>query len=77
MFRLHLDIELYEDEETSRRIAEWFLPQLKEFIDHQVGHTAVRGIKYRLGRDEDRTPKNFLDKNENGHARGGKAKLFP
>jgi hypothetical protein len=74
MFRLVIDIPLNDDQEDSTTKAQEVIEQLKELAKTNVNLGLTR---YRLAKDEDRRPKNYLDKDENGHVSGKKAWLVP
>jgi hypothetical protein len=75
MFRLVLDVPLFEDEQNSAKVSRLSLEKIKEALAPVLKDAGLNLIQYRLQRDEDRTPKNFLEKNENGHVPTGKARI--
>lgn len=80
MFRLHLDIGMGENLEDAKNLSQCFLDRIKELIEKEYNETTIKILKtlrYRLLRDDDRQPKNFLNIDDNGHASGKKAKMFP
>jgi len=62
MFRLHIDIPLGVDEETAIKESLALAEGLKEFLC-----AATPKIQYRLADDEDRTVRNYLIKDDEGH----------
>lgn len=72
-YRLIIDFPIEEDLNKSIEIAKNFLENFKDFI----GNTSleITNIKYRLSSDLDRTPKNYLIINDNGHAATRKSEL--
>ena len=71
-YRLHLDIELGDDEERAIQLSKQFIETL-EHADEEMGlfydiscPDSVT-VNYRLGHDHDRQKSNYLMKNENGH----------
>jgi hypothetical protein len=75
IFRIIIDCGLGEDEDKAAELAKDFLAKLRELAG-SYKNDEFGGTKYRLSNDNDRTPKNYLNKNENGHAPTGKAELF-
>ena len=75
MFRLIIDAPLGDDEGVAAEKAKDFLTKLK-VLANSYENDDFGSLQYRLANDEDRTPKNYLNKNVNGHAPTGKAKLF-
>lgn len=62
MYRLHIDIPINTDLNSSSEIAKKVIKILEEMkVD------GVELAQYRLSNDEDRGNKNYLDINENGH----------
>jgi hypothetical protein len=77
MFRLIIDLPLGEDEELAADLSKEFLSSLEEMVlDCFVRDEPFDNLQYRLAKDEDRHPKNYLNKNENGHCATSKSKLF-
>jgi hypothetical protein len=74
MFRLHIDIPISEDENEAQEVVK----KLQEGINSLPGNNdnLKKSLSYRLSRDEDRTVRNYLIKNENGHASTKKSKLI-
>ena len=64
MFRFKLDIEVGDDEtaaaEKSRKIVD-------VIIDAFKANTDIKEISYLMSNDNDRTVRNYLVKDENGH----------
>jgi len=79
MYRLHIDIPLGEDEDTSiyksKLLIQEFLNSHRESIQHLNEKYDVEQLNYRLGYDDDRQNSNYLDKNENGHCSNKKTKI--
>lgn len=75
MFRLVIDVELGENSAVAVEQAKQILEELCLVQDGYLLELKDK-IKYRLQRDEDRRPKNYLEIDENGHASGQKAKLI-
>jgi hypothetical protein len=74
VFRLHIDMPLGDNEAHAANVAKKLLSDIHATCNKH--YDEVSRFQYRLARDEDRTPKNFLNKNENGHAATGKAKII-
>ena len=62
MFRLHVDIPLSFDEEESARLAREIAGEFKQFLSDNV-----KKIQYRMADDEDRSVRNYLIKDNEGH----------
>lgn len=75
MFRLHIDFALGEDEARAAEISLNFIKNLKDLLGNSP-HKELDSGQYRLANDTDRVQRNYLDKNENGHAKTNKTKLF-
>lgn len=70
MYRFHIDIPLTKDELASKEISAAIVEYLKN-----MKITEVELIQYRLGNDNDRGNKNYLDIDENGHCSNKKIKI--
>ncbi len=75
MFRLNLDMELFENEEKSAELAVAILNKIRE-VGNSFANDEMARMRFRMSKDEDRRSKNYLNKDENGHASGKKSKLF-
>lgn len=75
MFRLHLDIQLGDDEEKAAKMAEEIVKALGEAI-YSKRLTNKLTLQYRLGKDEDRGNRNYLSKDANGHVSTGKVRIL-
>jgi hypothetical protein len=77
MFRLHIDVPLGTDETYAVGIANQIMKALKHGLSETepFAYSKMPEIQYRLGNDGDRSPRNYLVKNENGHATTGKCRL--
>jgi hypothetical protein len=68
MYRLHIDVPLFSDEQSSieetKRIAEI----LKTILSDKV-----KKVQYRLAFDDDRSVKNYMIKDENNHVANKKS----
>ena len=75
MFRLKIDIPLSEDEkiatDDAQAIISWLVEKAKQDNNNPIGNL----LQYRLSNDEDRTDKNYLVKDENGHVSTSKIKV--
>ena len=67
MFRLHIDIPLDFTEEESIRISNQISVFLCNGIKDGDDVKGIKKIQYRLAYDNDRTIRNYLIKDENGH----------
>lgn len=76
MYRLVIDFPCGENEVDAKTLAKLILSSIT-FDATVIEKAKVQNAQYRLARDEDRRPKNHLNINENGHASGEKAILFP
>lgn len=74
MYRLHLDVPCGTDQKEAIELANYFKFWLLKSFD---GHTKTSGLEIgvRLGNDTDRSNKDYLRINENGHAANGKQKI--
>ena len=72
MFRLHLDIPLPENEQEALELAAKAIASINFKM---MGEAGVKTVQYRLGKDDDRTPRNYLNKDENGHATTKKIRI--
>jgi hypothetical protein len=70
MFRLVIDFQLGEEEATAIEKSTEILKAIKSIPGIE------KNAKFRLQRDEDRTQRNYMDKDENGKARTSKLNLF-
>ncbi len=75
MYRLVVDASLGPNREEAKRLAQEFLDKLK-VLAGEFPNNEFSGLQYRLSNDNDRTSKNHMVENENGHAPTSKAKLF-
>jgi hypothetical protein len=73
MFRLHIDVPLGTDEAEAIENAQYLMEAFQKGLDSK--HIEWAQVQYRLGNDGDRSPRNYLVKNENGHATTGKCRL--
>ena len=62
MFRLHIDIPLTHDEEESTDLSKQIAEEFKFFLSEKI-----KKVQYRLANDEDRTVRNYLIKDKEGH----------
>ena len=62
MFRLHIDIPLTLNEEESANIASEIAKEFKFFLSDKV-----KKVQYRMADDDDRTVRNYLIKDDEGH----------
>ena len=62
MFRLHIDIPLNMSEDDAIKESGFFIEGLKEFLSETTPK-----IQYRLANDDDRTVRNYLIKDSEGH----------
>ena len=65
MYRLHIDIPIGYNLDDSATQASQITLLVKEALERSGMKIEMN---YRLGNDEDRGKKNYLDINENGHA---------
>lgn len=73
-YRLHLDIPLGDDQGYAIKAANHIAAILR---DTDWGDLPDKeSMQIRLGNDEDRSKKDFLRINSNGHAANGKQSLF-
>lgn len=64
-YRLHIDVPLSPDRDTSVEKTEAIIKKIIASLTEENGLEIT--LRYRLGHDEDRSRKNHLDLNENGH----------
>jgi hypothetical protein len=72
MFRLHIDVPLFEEETVSAEEALRLTELIKNLI---TSSTEIRKFNYRLMNDDDRGAKNYLLKDANGHCSNNKCKV--
>ena len=77
MFRLKIDIPLNEDETISAKTATEFMEWLIDKAKHSGSEKSIacEKLQYLMACDEDRSIRNYLDKDKNGHASTRKSKL--
>jgi hypothetical protein len=79
MFRLKIDIPLGEDEilavTNSKLFIEAFLSNVLNWKKYGFSFPDVKEVQYLLANDSDRTARNYLDKDENGHVSTKKIKV--
>jgi hypothetical protein len=79
-YRLHIDIPLGTDEQSSKDIAnsilQWSFFDEKNQTKLRLKQYGVEQVNYRLGYDEDRQKSNYFVKNENGHVSNKKTKIL-
>jgi len=63
MFRLHIDIPLNDDEQDAADVSEHVAEFLKELLQVED----ITKVQYRLANDDDRTVRNYLIKDDEGH----------
>jgi hypothetical protein len=75
MFRLKIDFPLGEDEkiaiDDANSIINWLVEKAKQDSNNPVGNL----LQYLLSNDEDRSVRNYLNKDKHGHASTKKSKL--
>jgi hypothetical protein len=73
MYRLHIDVPCGTDQKEAIASAQQILADIQKFL----AFTSLQGreIGVRLGEDTDRSKKDYLRINENGHAANGKQKV--
>lgn len=79
MFRLHIDIPVGDDQQAAIAAAKILVGVFTKEIEKATGYDeckAIREFGYRLLSDSDRGSANYLDINENGHARNKKLKVY-
>ena len=64
-YRLHIDVPLSCDRDSSVENTEAIIKKIIASLTEENGKEIT--LRYRLGHDEDRSRKNHLDLNENGH----------
>jgi len=76
-FRLHIDIPLGSEEDSSIRkakaIMDWWA--VSESAQADLRNIGISLVNYRVGHDEDRQKSNYLVKNENGHVNNKKCRI--
>lgn len=70
-YRLNIDFSLGPDQKAAIKKANPIVEAIVELIRH-MRPEGVESIGVRLANDDDRSPKNYLQINENGHASGKK-----
>lgn len=75
MYRIVIDCELGKNREKAKELVKDFIEKLKG-VANTYENDEFGGLQYRLQLDSDRTPKNHMIENENGHVGVKKAKLF-
>lgn len=79
MFRLHIDIPLSDDEALSVGVSKLVIEALVSSLKNkkEVAETTyndkelmdlLKVLQYRLSKDEDRRVRNYMVKDDNGHA---------
>ena len=76
MFRLIVDVPCGEDEQDAQIVANNILSLMKEVLPSRMGTDHYKQLQYRLTNDSDRAARNYLNKDDQGHARTNKLKLF-
>lgn len=74
MFRLNIDIPLFEDEKQSSEMTQKILDAINMQV---IADTHRVPIQYRMSRDEDSKPRNYLIKDAQGHCATKKIKIEP
>lgn len=76
-FRLHIDIPLGHDEQSSielaNKLVEWLLTS--ESAKNDLANMGISMVNYRVGHDSDRQKSNYLVKTESGHVTHKKCKI--
>lgn len=78
MFRLHIDIQLCEEEEASLKTAEQIIKAINVqslLKVHETFLSTDHVFQYRVAKDEDRRVSNYLIKDKNGHVSTAKIKI--
>jgi hypothetical protein len=75
VFRLVIDVVLGEDLKLAQEEAKYIVENIKDAFGNYASHE-VFTVQYRLSRDEDRTIRNYLDLDAEGHASTKKTKMF-
>jgi hypothetical protein len=70
MYRLYIDIPLTNDLTQSTKISKEVISKLES-----IEINGVKIVQYKLSHDLDRSNKNYLDINENGHCTNKKLKI--
>lgn len=73
-YRLHIDIPVGHNQDDAILAAKAILFVIESNMPH-LRSDYVTEWNYRLGNDEDRSKKNYLRINENGHAANGKVNI--
>lgn len=83
MYRIFIDIPieslaLEEAISKSRRIMDILLDtnRNQDSFTHNISKMGITQLNYRLGDDEDRTPKNYFLIDDKGHAASKKSKVM-
>jgi hypothetical protein len=71
IYRLHIDIPLTDNLEDSKELSEYIVSCLSEMAKIENADY----FQYKLSHDLDRSNKNYLDINENGHCSNKKIKV--
>ena len=71
MFRLHIDIPLSEDEQKSVDLSRSIAKVITEALETSrlTENDALKKFQYRLANDDDRSIRNYLLKDAEGHVR--------
>lgn len=75
MYRLHLDIPAGLDQEVAILRSKHIVAIIEHALRQEDWGNDDLIIGYRVGDDNDRGAKNYLDINENGHASSKKLKI--
>lgn len=76
MYRLVIDFPLGENQEEAIKKAQLIVPAIEQAVKQSCLPTmGVKLMQYRLQNDDDRSVKNYLTINENGHAGNKKIKI--
>lgn len=79
MFRLVIDIPVGEEEKDAIYNSDGILALFRNAIQNynqEYMNKVMENAKFRMQKDEDRTVRNYLDKDENGKAKTSKTKLI-